>query len=281
MLITGAKGQLGHDICRLLRKRQIEHLGVDSTDFDVTDTIATRAFIQAYHPEMVVHCAAYTDVEHAEGDAEKCMRINRDGTANIAEACAPLGATMIYISTDYVFSGLSGDTPHEINDPVSPINQYGKSKAAGEDAVKSILHRYFIVRTSWMFGINGRNFVSTMLNIGRERGIVDVVCDQVGSPTYSFDLADWIIDLALTRYYGIYHATNEGYCSFADLAEKAFELASIKTKVNHIYTGDYATSVKRPLNSRLSKKSSDRIGLKRFPTWQNALERYVKEYMLK
>lgn len=275
VLVTGSKGQLGYDVVRELEKRNIECLGVDIDDFDITDAEATRVFINNYHPDCVIHCSAYTAVDKAEDDAELCEKVNAEGPRNIARVCKDIGAKMVYISTDYVFSG-TGEHAYEVIDPTGPINVYGKTKLEGEIAVKELLSKYYIVRISWVFGKNGNNFVKTMLRLGRERNEISVVCDQIGSPTYTADLAPLLCDMIETKKYGTYHASNEGYCSWAEFAQEIFRLAEYPVKVNLINTSDYPTRARRPLNSRLSKKSLDEAGFKRLPLWQDALKRYLE-----
>ena len=276
ILVTGVKGQLGYDVVKVLEERNIECLGVDIDDFDITDADATSGYIIKYAPNAVIHCSAYTAVDKAEDELELCRKVNVDGPRNIAAVCKEIGAKMIYISTDYVFPGI-GDKPYEADDPTGPLGAYGQTKLDGELAVKEILSRFFIVRISWVFGINGNNFVKTMLRLGKERKEINVVCDQIGSPTYTADLAPLLCDMVVTEKYGTYHATNEGYCSWAEFTEEIFKLAGYSTKVIPIPTSEYPTKAKRPLNSRMSKKSLDRAGFKRLPLWQDAVSRYVSQ----
>lgn len=276
ILVTGVKGQLGYDVVKVLEERNIECLGVDIDDFDITDADATSGYIRKYAPNAVIHCSAYTAVDKAEDELELCRKVNVDGPRNIAAVCKEIGAKMIYISTDYVFPGI-GDKPYEADDPTGPLGAYGQTKLDGELAVKEILSRFFIVRISWVFGINGNNFVKTMLRLGKERKEINVVCDQIGSPTYTADLAPLLCDMVVTEKYGTYHATNEGYCSWAEFTEEIFKLAGYSTKVIPIPTSEYPTKAKRPLNSRMSKKSLDRAGFKRLPLWQDAVSRYVSQ----
>ncbi|MDD3192694.1 MAG: dTDP-4-dehydrorhamnose reductase [Oscillospiraceae bacterium] len=276
ILVTGVKGQLGYDVMKVLHQRGIECLGADIEDFDITDKAATLAFIERYAPDVVIHCSAYTAVDRAQEDPELCWRVNVDGARHIAAACKKVGAKMVYISTDYVFPG-TGERFYETDDPTGPLSVYGKTKLGGELAVKELLDRYFIVRISWVFGKNGNNFVKTMLRLGRERDQVNVVCDQIGSPTYTADLAPLLCDMAATEKYGVYHATNEGVCSWADFAARIFELGGCKAVMNPIPSSEYPAKAARPFNSRLSKKSLDDAVFSRLPTWQDALERYLKE----
>ncbi|WP_312094078.1 dTDP-4-dehydrorhamnose reductase [Aminipila sp.] len=276
ILVTGASGQLGFDICRELEKRKIEHVGTNSTDFNITNKEKTKDYIMKYNPTVIIHCSAYTAVDKAEDEPEKCFNTNKGGTCNVAEICKELGCKMIYISTDYVFSG-TGEIPYEVNDETEPQNIYGKSKLAGEGIVKELLDKYFIVRISWVFGKNGNNFVKTMLRIGGEKDKINVVSDQIGSPTYTADLAPLLCDMAISEKYGTYHATNEGFCSWAELAEEIFEVAGYKTKVNPITTKEYPTKAIRPKNSRMSKLVLSKNGFEQLPTWKNAIKRYITE----
>jgi len=276
ILVTGAKGQLGADIIKVLSHRGIAHKGVDLDDFDITDREAVFEAIQNYRPDAVIHCAAYTAVDKAEDEPERCRLINEEGTKNIALACKKAGAKMTYISTEYVFAG-DGEAFHKPNDPTAPLSVYGISKAAGEKAVLEILDQAFIVRISGAFGVSGSNFVKTMLRLGKERDRINVVCDQIGSPTYTADLAPLLCDMAATEKYGIYHATNEDICSWAEFAREIFRLAGLDVKVNPIPASEYPAKAKRPYNSRLDKGCLDEAGFKRLPTWQDGLRRYLED----
>jgi dTDP-4-dehydrorhamnose reductase len=276
VLVTGFNGQLGYDVVKELKKRNIDCIGVDIDDFDITNTNSVDEFIKNYQPDSVIHCAAYTAVDKAEENPNICSSINIDGTRNIAQSCASIDSKLIYISTDYVFSG-KGDKFHEVNDPVQPLNIYGKTKLGGELAVQALLSKYFIVRTSWVFGINGKNFIETMIALAETRNEIKVVADQMGSPTYTTDLACLLCDMIITEKYGIYHATNEGVCSWAELAEETFRIAGYEIVVNHITTEEYPTKAIRPQNSRLSKKSLDEAGFTRLPEWKDAVKRYIEE----
>ena len=277
ILVTGASGQLGYDVCQELEHREIEYLGTASTDMDITDREAVWRVITDYHPDAVIHCAAYTAVDRAEEEPERAFAVNGQGTRNIAEACGETGAKLLYISTDYVFSG-EGTQPYEVDDATGPLNIYGKSKLAGEQAVKEILEAHFIVRTSWVFGLHGNNFVKTMLRLSETHSTVQVVNDQIGSPTYTMDLSPLLCDMVLTEKYGTYHATNEGICSWSEFAKAIFKKSNCSTVVKEIPTSSYTRSkVIRPLNSRLSKKSLTNSGFLKLPTWQEALGRYLEE----
>ena len=226
VLVTGVKGQLGYDVMKELAKRKIEAVGVDIEDMDITDPVAVERVITTKNVDAVIHCAAYTAVDAAEDQQELCRKVNAVGTRNIARVCKNIDAKMLYISTDYVFDG-QGERPWEPNDPKAPLNFYGQTKYEGELAVQELLERYFIVRISWVFGVNGKNFVKTMLRLGKERGAVGVVADQVGSPTFTPDLAVLLVDMIQTENYGVYHATNEGYCSWYDFACEIFKTAGM------------------------------------------------------
>ncbi len=276
ILVTGAKGQLGFDLCRILTDRKIDHLGVDIDDFDITDREATLRFITNYRPDAVIHCSAFTAVDRAESEAELCTRVNAEGPANIAAAANEIGAKMMYISTDYVFPG-TGETAYCPEDPTGPLSVYGKTKLMGEEAVRAASDRHFIVRISWVFGKNGNNFVKTMLRLGDIKDELNVVADQIGSPTYTYDLSKLLCDMIVTDRFGTYHATNEGLCSWAEFAEEIMRLGGKKTKINPIPTSEYPTAAVRPLNSRMSKDKLEENGFARLPHWKDALVRYLKE----
>ena len=275
-LVTGVKGQLGFDVCKELDKRNIENKGIDRDDCDITDEQAVLSYIKNYAPDVVVHCAAYTAVDRAEDEKEICYNVNVKGTEYIARACKEIDAKMVYISTDYVFEGV-GDAAYEVDDKVAPDNTYGITKYQGEEVVRNILEKYFIIRISWAFGINGSNFINVMMKLGETHRELNVVADQIGSPTYTYDTAPLICDMIATDKYGIYHATNEGYCSWADLAEYIFSVTGQNVLVHHIKSEEYPTKASRPKNSRLSKASLDKAGFKRLPLWQDAVKRYINE----
>lgn len=276
ILVTGASGQLGYDVERELERRGIEHLGTSSKELDITDREAVERLMAAYRPDAAIHCAAYTKVDLAEDEPERCWAVNADGTRNLAAACRKTGAKLLYISTDYVFPG-TGKQFRRTDDPVSPVNTYGRSKLAGELAVQSLLEKYFIVRISWVFGKNGNNFVKTMLRLAETKADLSVVCDQIGSPTYTADLAPLLCDMVQTERYGVYHATNEGTCAWSEFAEAIFELAGRQVVVHPIPTSAYPTRAVRPLNSRMSKERLRDNGFQELPEWKNALARYLKE----
>lgn len=282
ILVTGVKGQLGFDVIRMLQERSYSSiLGIDKDELDITNEEAVNNFISNFKPEFVFHNAAWTAVDKAEENKDLVYAVNALGPKYIAEACKKINAKMMYISTDYVFDG-KGDTPFEVDSPKNGLSIYGKTKSNGEDFVTSILDEYFIIRISWVFGINGNNFVKTMLklaNMGKTE--LNVVNDQIGSPTYTYDLARLMVDMMESSNYGIYHATNEGYCSWADFAKEIFKLANKNVKVNGVTTEEYMKLVpsqaSRPLNSRMSKKSLDDNNFVRLPSWQDALKRYLEE----
>ena len=274
VLVTGANGQLGYDVVKELQKQNIECCGATRKDFDILNFEATEKFITNYMPDVVIHCAAYTAVDKAEDEQNVCFYVNAFATENIAQICKKIDAKMIYISTDYVFDGTKGGF-YEVDDKPNPVNVYGRTKLLGEQAVQKILNKYFIVRISWVFGEHGNNFVKTMLLLGKERKELNIVADQYGSPTYTADLVPLLIEMIKTDKYGIYHATNEGVCSWADFAEEIFKLAGMNVKVNHIAASEYPTKAKRPLNSRLSKEKLDKYFYK-LPFWKTALEKFIK-----
>ena len=276
VLITGILGQLGYDLSKELTKRGVEFIAPSLEELELTTEAGAKNFILDKKPDIVAHCAAYTAVDKAESESELALTVNGFGTRWVAEACRDIGAKMIYISTDYVFGG-DGRTPYEVNDEKKPVNIYGRSKLLGEDAVSALVEKHFIVRTSWVFGINGHNFIKTMLKLAETKNHLRVVNDQIGSPTYTVDLAKLLADMAATEKYGTYHATNEGFCSWAEFAREIFEQAGLEVEVEGIPTVEYPTPARRPFNSRLSKKSLDEAGFQRLPDWQDALKRYLVE----
>ena len=276
ILVTGVKGQLGYDLCRILSDRGIEHRGVDIDDFDITDRQAVSEYIEGYRPDAVIHCSAFTAVDRAEDDVALCTRVNADGARNIADAAAKLGAKMMYISTDYVFPG-NGERFYQPDDATGPLSVYGKTKLMGEEAVRAASERHFIVRISWVFGTNGNNFVKTMLRLAETKTDLNVVADQIGSPTYTYDLSILLCDMIVTECYGTYHATNEGVCSWAEFAEEIMKQGGKSTVIHPIPTSEYPTRASRPLNSRMSKDKLEENGFLRLPHWKDALTRYLKE----
>lgn len=281
VLVTGVKGQLGYDCVKELKSRGYEDvLGIDIDDLDITDEQAVHSFIQNHKPDVVMHNAAWTAVDKAEEFKEKVYAVNSLGPKYIAEAAAEVGAKIVYISTDYVFPG-TGDKPYEVDDPAGPSSVYGQTKLDGENFVKAANPKHFIVRISWVFGKNGNNFIKTMLRLSETKSELSVICDQIGSPTYTVDLARLLVDMIETEEYGTYHATNEGFCSWAEFAEEIFRRAGKATIVHPVTTEEYLKLVpnqaKRPLNSRMSKAQLVAKGFKPLPSWQDALTRYLKE----
>lgn len=279
VLVTGVKGQLGFDVVNECKKRGIEAVGVDIEEMDITDAVAVAKVIPEAKVDAVIHCAAYTAVDAAEDHVELCRKINAEGTQNIANVCRDLGIKMMYISTDYVFDG-QGTTPWEPDcREYQPLNVYGQTKLEGELAVSRTLERYFIVRIAWVFGVNGKNFIKTMLNVGKTHDEVRVVNDQIGTPTYTYDLARLLVDMIVTDKYGYYHATNEGgYISWYDFTCEIYRQAGLSTKITPVTTAEYGLSkAARPFNSRLDKSKLRENGFEPLPTWQDALARYLKE----
>ncbi len=279
-LVTGVKGQLGYDVVRELRHRGFDDIiGIDKEELDITDEKAVHAYVKACKPDVIFHNAAWTAVDKAEQFQDEVYKVNALGPKYLAEAAEEAGAKIVYISTDYVFPG-DGETYYKPEDPVGPKSTYGRTKWQGEEFVRAYV-RHFIVRISWVFGINGNNFVKTMLRLGRTHSELNVVDDQIGSPTYTFDLARLLVDIALSEEYGTYHATNEGVCSWAEFAKEIFRLAKMSVTVHPVTTEEYKklnpNQTDRPLNSRMSKDKLEQKGFKRLPTWQDALKRYIDE----
>ena len=282
VLVTGCKGQLGYDVSKELLRRGDEPVSVDIEEIDITDREAVVNYITNADVDAVIHCAAYTAVDNAEDNVELCRRINRDGTQNIADVCKNLDIKMIYISTDYVFNG-EGENFWNPDDEREPLNTYGLTKYEGELAVENTLDKYFIIRISWVFGLNGKNFIRTMLNLGKTHNKLTVVDDQIGSPTYTSDLAKLLCDMVYSEKYGRYHATNEGICSWCDFTKEIMKQAAeyypeySNVDVTPVSSEAYPTKAKRPSNSRMSKDKLTENGFNRLPTWQDALSRYLKE----
>ena len=277
VLVTGVKGQLGYDVVRELEKRGHTAVGVDIDEMDITDAAAVERVLTETQPEAVIHCSAFTAVDRAEDETELCRRVNVEGTKNIAKICKKLDCKMLYLSTDYIFSG-DGERPWEPDDEASPLNAYGQSKYDGELALKKYVEKYFIVRISWVFGINGNNFIKTMLRLGRENGAVKVVDDQIGSPTYTYDLSRLLVDMIESDRYGAYHATNEGICSWYEFAKEIFRAAGMNdVSVTPVKSGEFPVKAKRPKNSRMSKEKLVANGFTLLPAWQDAVARYMKE----
>ena len=297
VLVTGVGGQLGHDVMNELASRGYEGIGSDIKEtysgiqdgtavttmpyvpMDITDASSVEKVLTDAKPDVVVHCAAWTAVDLAEDEDKKDIvkAVNATGTKNIADVCKKLDCKMVYISTDYVFNG-EGLRPWEPDDHREPLNVYGLTKYEGEIAVEQNLEKYFIVRIAWVFGVNGKNFIKTMLRLGQERGAVSVVNDQIGSPTYTYDLSKLLVAMIQTDKYGRYHATNEGLCSWYEFACEIFRQAGMdEVKVTPVDSSAFPVKAKRPSNSRLNKDKLTENGFERLPAWQDALGRYLKE----
>lgn len=280
-LITGVKGQLGYDLTRELDKRgEKDYLAVDINDMDITDREQVFEVIKNYNPDVIIHCAAWTAVDKAEDMEDKVKKINVEGTKNIAEASIEVSAKLIYMSTDYVFDG-EKDGYYTEDDEVNPKSVYGMTKCQGEEEVRKN-KKHFIARISWVFGINGNNFIKTMLKLSENRNELNIVADQVGSPTYTVDLSKVLIDMAQTEKYGTYHINNDGYCSWAEFADYIFKSNGIDMKINYVTTEKYLelTETKqayRPKNSKLSKEKLIKTGFEMLPDWKDATDRYCKE----
>ncbi|HCD45067.1 MAG TPA: dTDP-4-dehydrorhamnose reductase [Lachnoclostridium sp.] len=275
VFVTGVKGQLGFDVVNELKKRGHEAVGVDIDEMDITDKDSVNRVIRAAAPDAVIHCAAYTAVDAAEENEEVCRNVNAKGTEYIAGVCRELDIKMMYISTDYVFNG-QGDRPWEPDDEREPLNVYGQTKYEGELAVEENISKYFIVRIAWVFGVNGKNFIKTMLNLGKTHDKLTVVADQTGSPTYTYDLARLLADMIETEKYGRYHATNEGLCTWYEFACEIFKQAGMDVKVEPVSSDQYPAKAKRPSNSRMNKDKLEENGFLRLPSWQDALKRYLE-----
>ncbi len=273
--VTGANGQLGFDLKRVLLANGHDVLATDIDTVDITNFEQVLNSIETYNPDVVIHCAAWTAVDLAEDEQESCYNVNVIGTKNIVEATKKVDAKLIHISTDYVFDGRkSGE--YEVDDQTNPLGVYGQTKLEAEKLVVEYA-KHFIVRITWVFGINGNNFVKTMIKLGKERDQLTVINDQVGSPTYTYDLAFLLEQISKTDKYGMYHATNEGICSWADFAREIFNVYGLDVEVKNILTSEYPTKATRPLNSRISKQKLVDNGFDLLPSWQDALRRYIEE----
>lgn len=274
ILVTGSTGQLGSDVVKELLKRGYSTLSPNRSELNLCSEDNIRNYILNSNCEAIVHCAAYTQVDKAEDEKDLCIKINATATKHIAKCAKILDIPMIYISTDYVFDGTK-DGEYTENDETNPINIYGESKLAGEKYVQEILDKYYIVRTSWVFNINGKNFIETMLRLSKANNQLSIVNDQIGSPTYTKDLSRLLVDMLETSKYGLYHATNEGYCSWYEFANTIFKLANINIDIKAINSNEYASRAKRPLNSKLSKDKLIEYGFKPLPHWEDALKDYL------
>lgn len=276
ILVTGVSGQLGHDLAEELLARGHDVTGLSSKDMNLLDPAAVKQYLTAAAPEAVIHCAAYTAVDRAEDDMETCLAVNYLGTKAIAETCAEIGCKLLFISTDYVFPGI-GERPWEPDDETDPLNTYGRSKLLGEEAVRAATKKHYIVRISWLYGVNGKNFVKTMLRLGAEKKEIRVVNDQIGSPTYSRDLSVLLADMIDTDSYGTYHASNEGFCSWYEFACSIIQKAGLPARVVPVPSSEYPTRARRPMNSRMSKDKLTACGFRRLPPWDDALTRFLSE----
>lgn len=275
VLVTGYNGQLGFEIVNLLKEQNVECVGVDINNFDLTNEKSVNDYVLNYSPDIIIHCAAYTAVDRAEDEKELCYKVNVDGTKYMAQAAKELDAKFVYFSTDYVFPG-TGVQEYKEDDVTGPTNQYGITKLQGEEVVKELLSKYFICRISWVFGENGNNFIKTMLKLAETRDKLTVVDDQIGSPTYCKDVAKLTCEMIRTEKYGVYHVTNEGFCSWYDFACEIFKQAGKEIKVEPVDSAAFPVKAERPKNSRMSKDKLEQSGFDRLPTWQDALSRYLK-----
>ena len=278
VLVTGVNGQLGFDVVKKLEQKGHQAHGTVRNDFDLTDDVDVLSYVQKLKPDAIIHCAAYTNVDQAETDRDNAYKVNALGTKYLAQAANEINAKMIYVSTDYVFDG-SANKPYEVDHPTKPLGVYGETKLAGEEFLRNSLEQYFIVRTAWVYGFNGNNFVKTMLRLGKERGEVGVVHDQVGSPTYTVDLASFLVELVETEKYGVYHASNSGICSWYDFAVEIYKQAGIQVKVNPLTTDQFPRPAARPKYSVLSKKKIEEQGFTPLRPWEEALSDYLKEIL--
>lgn len=274
ILVTGVNGQLGYDVVKELNKRGYEAIGVDRENMDLTNVGEIKKVINNENPDGIIHCAAYTAVDNAEEEVNLCERVNAISVKKIALCAKDLDIPMIYISTDYVFDGTKEGLYIE-DDNTCPINVYGETKLKGEEYVKSILDKYYIVRISWVFGENGNNFIDTMLRLSKDRNELNVIDDQVGSPTYTKDLAPVLVDMIESNKYGTYHVTNDGFCSWYEFAREIFNIANVDIKVNPITTDMYPTKAKRPKNSKMSKEKLIKNDFKIPRHWKDALKDYI------
>lgn len=298
VLVTGVNGQLGYDVVRELDKRGYEAIGVDREVMNLTNSEEIRRVMNDISPDGVIHCAAYTAVDAAEDNIELCERVNALAVKDIAKCAKYLDIPMIYISTDYVFNGMKGINQNNVDevaytiednnickecyleytedDKVNPINVYGRTKYEGEMYVRDILDKHYIVRISWVFGENGNNFIDTMLRLSKDRDELNVIDDQVGSPTYTKDLAPLLVDMLESDRYGTYHATNDGYCSWYEFAKEIFDVAGVNIKVNPITTDMYPTKAKRPFNSKMSKEKLKNNNFRTLRSWKSAVKDYIE-----
>ena len=276
IVVTGFTGQLGYDVVQQGLALGLNMIGISSKDLDITDQEKVFEYIKEIKPEAIIHCAAYTAVDKAEDNKDMCWNVNVEGTKNLAKAAKHMDAKFIYISTDYVFDG-KGELPFKETDEPNPVGYYGLTKHEGEEVIKQLLDKWFIVRISWVFGINGNNFIKTMLRLAESKNELNVVGDQIGSPAYTVDVARLLIDIIQSDKYGIYHATNEGFCSWSEFAKEIFSQVDADVKVHSIATEDYPTRAVRPKNSRMSKRNLVENSFIPLPPWQDAVKRYLNE----
>jgi len=274
-LVTGAGGQLGHDVAEELERRKLQYLAPSHSELDITSNQSVVDYFESNDFSAVIHCAAWTNVDLAETQEERCRDVNVKGTLYLTDACMRKDIPILFVSTDYVFDG-SGNEPWKIDDETNPINAYGLSKRDGEEIVR-LYRKHFIVRTSWVFGINGKNFIKTMMKLSKEKEKITVVDDQFGSPTYTRDLAPLLIDIMSSEKFGTYHAHNEGFCSWYDFAVKVMECIGSKTAVEPISSNEYPSGTKRPMNGRLDTSSLPDNGFGKLPKWEDAVERYLNQ----
>lgn len=277
VIVTGATGQLGYDILKELKKRRIDAVGIGSKDCDITIQKAVFQMIENIMPNVIIHCAGYTAVDKAEDEVDKCNLINVEGTRNLVLACNKYDITLLYVNTDYVFSG-DGIEPWKAEVERRPVSQYGKSKYQGEVVVEELLDKYFIVRVSWIYGNNGKNFVKSMLKLAETQNRIKVVSDQIGSPTYTVDVAKILVELIQTNKYGKYNVSNEGFCSWYEFAQEILKHTNKTIEIIPITSEEYGAKAKRPFNSRMDKSKLVENGLELLPEWKNALKRFLEEY---
>ena len=271
IVLTGSEGQLGKALAEVFVSECV--LKIDTHNCDITNRSEIMSKITSFFPDVVLHCAAYTSVDQAEKDFDHCYEVNARATKHIVDACFEVDAELLYVSTDYVFSG-DGEIPYEVEDKASPLSTYGMSKMQGEEIVKERIKNHYVIRTSWLYG-DGNNFVKTIINLAKTKNELNIVSDQIGSPTYTVDLAKTIFDIIKSKKYGTYHVTNEGFCSWADFAELIFLKMGITVEINRVTSEEYKSKAQRPKNSRLSKSSLDLNGIERLPNLRDALERYL------
>ncbi|MDN3451829.1 dTDP-4-dehydrorhamnose reductase [Planococcus sp. APC 3906] len=276
VLVTGVNGQLGFDVVRRGIEKGLDITGIGRADLNITDEQAVRDYVDMIKPSAIIHCAAYTAVDRAEDDKGNCWDVNVEGTKYLAAAAKNVGVKFLYVSTDYVFDG-TGESPFLETDLPNPVGIYGATKYEAERQVQDLVEEHFIVRISWVFGINGNNFIKTMLKLAESRKELNVVGDQIGSPTYTYDVADLMLEMVQGEEYGIYHASNEGFCSWAEFSIEIFKQAELDMKVHSISTEEYPTRAVRPKNSRMSKEKLTAKGFDLLPPWQDAVKRYLNE----